>query len=328
MLGVSRRRLSTCTIPDHAARRIDGAVLDHYEVISQLARGGTSTVYLGEHRATGARVAIKALDAYYVAQSEMVLRLLGEYDLARRAHHPGLVEVHDAAQTPHGIPYVVMEYLDGERLGARFARERLSMHALLAIGAQIASAVAALHAAGIVHCDLKPDNVLVLRELGPDGRPRIKVIDYGVARLLDEPPLTDGEVVGTPSFMAPEQWRGAPAPASDVYALGCLLYELLTGAPPFAGPLPQLMVAHCERAPERPSMRVAVDAAVEQLILRALSKDPTLRPSMFELAAMLGEQAALATRAADLLEQAVRRALAEPRVARRSSQVPLSHLRE
>jgi serine/threonine protein kinase len=289
---VTRSRQTQRTIPDHASKRIDEARLEDYGVLAEIAHGGTSTVYLGEHRATGERVAIKALDAFYVGHSEMVHRLLGEHDLAQRVRHPGLLDIRCANETAQGIPYLVMEYLDGESLSALAERQPLPIGAILAIAAQIASALVALHAAGIVHCDIKPDNVFVLYETGPGGWPRIKVIDFGVARTTKDPALPDGAIVGTPAFMAPEQWRGAPVPKSDVYALGCVLYELVTGTALFSGALPQLMRAHCEHLPERPSVRCpSLDPELERLIIRALAKDPAMRPTMADLDAELARLA-------------------------------------
>jgi serine/threonine protein kinase len=312
--AVTRRRQTHPTIPDHAPRRIDEAGVDGYSVLAEIARGGTSTVYLGEHRASGERVAIKALHPELVDHSDMVERLLAEHRIASRVHHPGLLEIRCADETSHGIPYLVMEYLDGESLGAlvdrpsatlRIAarsgsagpcdRKPLPLGSVVAIAAQVAGAVAALHAAGIVHCDLKPDNVFVLYELGAGGWPWIKVIDFGVARLRDEPPLDDGTIIGTPAFMAPEQWGGAPIAASDVYALGCMLYELVTREPLFSGALPQLMRAHCKRIPERPGAGCPeLDPALDRLIMRMLAKDPALRPTMAEVDAELALLAAVA----------------------------------
>jgi serine/threonine protein kinase len=292
---VTRRRQTNSTIPNHATKRIDAARLDAYGVIAEIARGGMSTVFLGKDLATGQRVAIKALDAFHLGHSELVQRLLGEHELARRAQHPGLLEIHGADQTSHGVPYVVMEYLDGESLGALADRHALPIATIVAIATQVASALAALHAGGVIHCDVKPENVFVLYEPGPGGWPRVKVIDYGVARLADEPASRDGAVVGTPAFMAPEQWRGAPTPKSDVYALGCMLYELVTGEPVFSGALSQLMVAHCDRLPQRPvNRRAHLDPALDDLIMRALAKDPAMRPTMADIAVELGELAAAA----------------------------------
>lgn len=294
---MSRRRRTHRTIPDHATARIDEHDLEVYGVIAEIARGGTSTVYLGQDLVTGERVAIKALDSFYVGNSDMVHRLLGEYELAQRARHPGLLELRTADQTSNGIPYLVMEYLDGESLGALITRSAIPLASAIAIAAQVATALAALHAGGVVHCDVKPDNVFVLHERGPASWPRTKVIDYGVARLADEQPRPDAAVVGTPAFMAPEQWHGAPTAKSDVYSLGCMLYELACGEPLFSGALPQLMTAHCERSPERPSLRQpelrdGPGAALERVILGALAKDPGARPTMSELAAELAAQLA------------------------------------
>jgi len=285
-LRVSRRRDQNATTPIENVRNSTpkDSRLGNYSVIAPLARGGTAAVYLGEHLVTGDRVALKVLDPFFADREEIVERMLGERTISERARHEGLVDILIADRTASGLPYLVMEYLDGENLGTLADRGRIELPAVIAIGAQIAAAVSALHAAGVVHCDIKPENIFVLYELGPRGWPQVKVLDYGVARFVSDGPMTDAAIAGTPCYMPPEQWRGNATIKSDVYALGCLLYELVTGDQPFHGTLPQLMLSHHEQLPERPSVRCSdMPPELERLIVRALAKDPVLRPSMSEL---------------------------------------------
>lgn len=257
------------------------AWIDAYHLVAPVASGGTSAVYLAE-APNGERVALKLLDPGFAQDEAVVRSFLAELEVSSCGNHPGLIDIHFASRTCNGVPYLVMEYLDGETLQALIERVDLPPGALLSSVAQVASAAAALHHAGFIHCDLKPSNVFVLFET-IDGWPRVKLIDYGVARRTTE---SASELIsGTPSCMAPEQWRGAPTPKSDVYALGCMLYELVTGSPLFSGTLTQLAIAHCEAMPPRPSARTPnVDPTLERLIVRALAKDPALRPTMAEMA--------------------------------------------
>lgn len=275
-------RLETCGTEAKPENR-----LGSYTVIAPLARGGTAGVYLAEHVVTKERVALKILDPFYCDNPDVVGRLLAERIVSERARHAGLLDVVFSDRSESGVPYLVMELLDGENLGALAERGRMELDAVMAVAAQIAGALSALHAAGVVHCDVKPENVFLLYETGQRGWPRVKVIDYGVARFTTESP-DDAGIAGTPCYMSPEQWRGAPTPKSDVYSLGCLVYELVTGESPFHGTLPQLMLAHTEWLPERPSaMRSDVPAELERLIVRCLAKDPTMRPAMCDVEAAL-----------------------------------------
>lgn len=285
-----RARSTTSTVPLDASntRRPGGHRLGSYTLIALIARGGTAGVYLAEQELTKQRVALKILDPFYASRPEVVDRLMFERTVAARARHPNLLTI-DAAVRLEGSPYLVMEYLDGENLGALADREYVKLDAILAIGAQIAAAIAALHATGAIHCDLKPNNIILLFDDDVDRAewPRVKVIDYGVARLVEDPTTAD-TIAGTPAYMAPEQWRGAPTPKSDVYGLGCLLYELVVGEPPFRGPLPQLMMLHTHQLAVRPSVtRPDVPVELERLIMRALAKDESMRPTMADLAAGL-----------------------------------------
>lgn len=254
-----------------------------YEVLSPLARGGMGGVFLAAHVETGERVALKVLDPQFANHAEIKRRLVAEHRLASSVRHPGLLEIRDARTSPDGLPYLVMEYLAGETLGAIADRWPLEPAQIVAICAQIAAALAALHEAGIMHCDVKPENVFVM-DGDPGGWPRVKVIDFGVSRRIAEPSADDASVAGTPWCMAPEQWQGQPEAASDVYSLGCMLYELTTGQQPFEGSLPALMTAHLEQRPARPTWLARIPLALERLILRALAKQPADRPSMSELA--------------------------------------------
>jgi len=264
-----------------------------YDVVAPLARGGTGGVYLAIHAPTGRRVALKVLDAKFARYEDLAERLCAEAELASRASHPNVVEIHAAAYVDDGAPndartpYLVMEYLDGESLAAICDRGDVDLGFAIRASAQAASALAALHAGGVIHCDVKLDNILVVQATGA-----VKVVDFGVSRLIDDATPLES-IAGTPASMAPEQWRCEPVPASDVYSLGCVMFELLTGSPLFDGSLPEIMMAHLEQRPARPSWLRAMPQALERLILRALAKDPHDRPTMAEMAdelALLADQ--------------------------------------
>jgi serine/threonine protein kinase len=263
-----------------------------YELIAPLATGGMGGVYLAKHATTGEHVALKVLDPLFANHTEVVTRLYSERTISIRATHPGLVQIREAARSSDGVPYLVMEYLDGRTLASIVDREPIDITTIIGLAAQIAAALAALHESGVIHCDVKPENLFVLAARAWGTLPQVKVIDFGVSRRVDEAPADDASIAGTPAYMAPEQWKGKPVTASDVYALGCVLYELVTGDTPFDGSLPQLMLAHLEQRPPRPTwLRAGLPLELERVIMRALSKDPLLRPTMRELADELGDLA-------------------------------------
>lgn len=273
--------------PDHGP---PPPTLGVYQVIGLLAAGGMGGVYVAFHPLTHERVALKVLAPGRGEHDELVRRLFGELEVSRRCVHRGLVRIRDRAVSAHGVPYLVMELVDGENLAGLLERGRIEVGAIAAIGAQVADALAAMHDRRIVHCDLKPDNVLVLYQEGLGGWPRIKVIDFGVARFLDR--VGEATVAGTPAYMPPEQWAGQVEPRTDVYALGCALYELLVGTTPFTGTIAEVLAAHSERLPEPPSRRrPGIPAALEDLVLRMLFKEPGMRPRMVDVARALTELA-------------------------------------
>jgi len=256
--------------------------LGNYRILGLISRGGTCGVYLASHVDTDERVALKILDPHWGKHDDIVERMFEEHKIASLVSHEGLLEIKEANRTANGTPYLVMEMLDGENLGELIERGIPVVGAISSIGAQIATAVTALHDAEIIHCDIKPDNVFLLYEQGLEGWPKIKVIDYGVSQHTSK--VQSDAIAGTPSCMAPEQWRGAPTTKSDVYSLGCLLYWITTGAPPFSGPLPQLMLSHSNLLPARPSEKRDIPAELERIIMRSLSKDRAMRPMMREMA--------------------------------------------
>ena len=263
---------------------------DRYRVIASLARGGIANLFLAEDLVTNERVALKVLDPIHANHGEIIDRLLAEHAIGQRARHPNLVEIRTAERNLGGLPFIAMELLDGENLGDLAERGLLELDALLAIAAQVTQGLAALHAAGVTHCDIKPENVFVLYDTGRHGWPRVKLVDYGVARTVETPHPEDETIAGTPPYMAPEQWRGRPCDRSDVYALGCMLFELSTGHLPFTGTLPQLMMMHTEALPPRPSsFHANLPAALDRLIMRCLAKHPTMRPTIGDVHAELVE---------------------------------------
>ena len=275
--------------------------LGTFEILQMLARGGTASVYLAEHTITHKRVALKMLDPMLARSTEIAERFVQEPRVSHAVKHPGLIEVSHADVTDRGVPFLIMELLDGENLATLVENGLAALDAILAIGTQVAAAVAAMHRAGFIHCDVKPHNVFVLYDDMSTGWPRVKVIDYGVTRAIDESPMHDGMIMGTPAYMPPEQWEGAPTPKSDVYSLGCLLYELVTGEQPFSGTLPQLLILHSDQLPERPSTyRSSIPPALDAFVLRMLAKDPAMRPAMAEVETTLSQLAWKMTTAAPL----------------------------
>ncbi|HMG52347.1 MAG TPA: serine/threonine-protein kinase [Kofleriaceae bacterium] len=247
-----------------------------------IGRGGMGAVYAAEHTLLGRPAAIKILLPDLSQKQDVVMRFFNEARAATAIRHPGIVEIYDFGWTPDGAAFIVMEHLQGETLARRAARARLPWPAALAIARQIAGALSAAHAKGIVHRDLKPDNVFLVSDPEVPGGERIKLLDFGIAKLAgDSSPAVNvtktGAVIGTPTYMAPEQCRGVAVDhRADLYALGCVIYELCCGVPPFVGEgSGDVLAAHIHLPVRPPSARGAeLPAAVEQLILRLLAKLP------------------------------------------------------
>ena len=235
-------------------------LIDDYRITGTLGAGAMGTVHRAEHVLLGRPVALKLLARELVGDQDMVRRFFHEARAVSSIRHPGIVEVFDFGFLDDGGAYFAMELLTGETLGARLARRgTLPEVEALAIVRGIASALAAAHAAGVVHRDVKPDNVFLVPDDAVPGGERVKLLDFGIAKLSAGAPTDAGSsarVMGTPTYMAPEQCRGdAVDPRADLYSLGCVLFELLTGRAPFEGfGLVELLLAHQDVAP--PSLHV------------------------------------------------------------------------
>jgi serine/threonine-protein kinase len=267
-----------------------GATVGSFHVLRPLGRGGMGTVYLAEHPIIGSRVAIKFLHESMAASPELVARFYDEARAVNRIGHENIVGIFDLSMLPPNRYYIVMEYLDGESLAALLRRGAVSVDEGLAILVQLCDALQCAHERGVVHRDLKPDNVFVLRRR---GAPFVKLLDFGIAKLRDAPAgghTVAGMLVGTPEYMAPEQCDNRPVDArADVYALGVMAYQLLTGVLPFSGGIAQLLVAHLQEEPRPPrSVNGLLAPALEDAILRAMRKRPADRfPDMASFGAAL-----------------------------------------
>jgi eukaryotic-like serine/threonine-protein kinase len=245
-----------------------------YRLLERVAVGGQGEVWRAEDTSLGRAAAVKVLRGEYADSAEFRDRFRMEARNAAGLSHPSVAQVFDYDEGRGGAPpYLVMEYVDGEALSATIAREApLPPDRVLGVVVAAASALAAAHAAGIVHRDVKPGNLLLAR----DGS--VKMADFGIARAVDTVPLTrTGTLMGTPLYLAPEQAAGMPAtPASDLYALGLIAYEMLTGRPPYEGPATAVLLAH--RDSPLPPLPPSVPPALADLVRALTAKDPAARP--------------------------------------------------
>lgn len=245
-----------------------------YEIGDLIGAGGMGRVHEGYDRVLGRSVAVKVLDESRARDPRFVEAFRREARAAAALHHPNVVSVFDSGQED-GLRYIVMERIRGRTLREVLAEEGpLEPDRAVAIAGQIAAALAAAHHQGLVHRDIKPGNVMLTQ----DGS--VRVMDFGIARAVDEESRTGGMVLGTATYLPPEQARGrGVSPAGDVYSLGCVLYEMLTGRPPFVGENPVATVCrHVSEVPVPPSEVVdGIPPALEALVLRAMAKEPERR---------------------------------------------------
>ncbi|HXT99835.1 MAG TPA: serine/threonine-protein kinase [Polyangia bacterium] len=293
-----------------------GETVNNYKVSELLGEGGMGAVYLAEHPFMGRKAAIKVLRREFAEDRALVERFMNEARAANAIRHPNIIDIIDVGRMPSGIPYLMMEFLEGESLASRLRRGTLPIPEALDVILQTASALAAAHTKGIVHRDLKPDNLYLVPDEAAPGGIRVKVLDFGIAKLRDDlsggmAKTQAGALMGTPPYMSPEQCRGitdAIDHRTDVYAMGIILYEMLCGAPPFMSEgWGDVVLAHLTKPPPSPRMRNAtIPESLELVIMKALAKEPTERFSTAAdlrsaLRAMMGGVATFPPRATDTL---------------------------
>lgn len=275
-----------------------GTQVGAYRLIEQIGEGGMGSVWLAEHTMLGRRAAVKLLHSSFSDRPDIVTRFFNEARAATQISDPGIVQIFDFGHTGDGQAYIAMELLDGEPLDQRLQRlGRLQVQQAVRIVRQVASSLGAAHARNIVHRDLKPENIYLVRDPEVPGGERAKILDFGIAKLLGDQAgavkTQTNAVMGTPLYMSPEQCRGSGGvdARSDVYSLGCVLFTLIAGTPPFnAEGQGELLVAHITQPPPRvTSIAPHVPSNVDALIARCLEKDPAARfQNGTELASALG----------------------------------------
>jgi serine/threonine protein kinase len=266
---------------------MNASVVGSYRILGPLGTGGMGTVYCAEHTLIGRPAAVKVLQPQYGRDRTIVTRFFNEARAVSAIDHPGIVELYDFGYMDDGSAYIVMELLRGETLASRIhSRGRLTEVEVLTIVRGIAGALGAVHAKGIVHRDIKPENVFLVPDIEPASGERVKVLDFGIAKLGDDQGAVDQTSVdaflGTPLYMAPEQCRGAGQVdhRADLYGLGCVMFEMLAGVPPFLGEgAGEVIGAHLHVDP--PCVRTLapeVSQRTAQVVAALLAKRPDDRP--------------------------------------------------
>jgi serine/threonine protein kinase len=261
-----------------------GTVVGEYRIDDKIGQGGMGVVYSATHPMIGKRAAIKVISGELGTDPVLVQRFVQEARSVNQIGHPNIVDVFAFGQLDDGRNYFVMEYLQGESLRGRVTRSFMSIADAVQILDEVAGALEAAHEKGIVHRDLKPDNVYLASVRG--GYIIVKLLDFGIAKLVTDGGIaktSTGEMMGTPGYLSPEQARGKNVDyRTDIYALGCMMFEMVTGRTPFMGESPMdIVMMHITTPPPRPSTyKPDLPPLLEQLILEMLEKEPDQRPSL------------------------------------------------
>ena len=280
---------------------MQGVVVGSYRVLGKISEGGMGAVYRAEHALIGKPAAVKVLLPALSMNHDVVNRFFNEARATTQIKHPGIVEIFDFGYLPTGQAYLVMEFLEGEPLSRRLlARGRLHEGEAAALIRAIASALAAAHAKGIVHRDLKPDNIFVVPDPESPLGVRTKILDFGIAKLTDVglagSTTKTGAVMGTPTYMSPEQCRGTGKVdhRADIYSIGCMLYEMVAGRPPFVNDgAGELIGSHLYVEPDPVTAHAQISPPFAALVMQLLRKKPEERvQTAVELAQRLVDLAA------------------------------------
>ncbi len=268
-----------------------------YRLVRLLGEGGMGQVFEAIQDRLEKRVAIKVLKPEMASDDEMLKRFFTEAKAVSAVKHPGLIDVYEFGELDDGSAFMVMEYLEGESLHRRLSRypAGLPIPMVIRLVRQVAAALSVTHQAKIVHRDLKPDNIMLVKDSEVAGGERCKILDFGIAKLANRADVKTrtGTVMGTPAYMSPEQC-GAPGDISDrtdVYSLGIIAYELLTGSPPFfAEEAMQFVGKHMfATPPPLQEKRPDIPVPLAELVHRMLAKEPTARPTASQVAGLLAK---------------------------------------
>lgn len=306
---------------------LSGQIVANYRVGRLVGRGGMGAVYEAVHQYLGRRAALKVLHEHFAQTPELTARFVNEARAANAVQHPSVVSVFEIGQLPDGTRYILMEFLDGPPLSQRIRElaasaespppapgsagpgvPAVSLRVIVSMRLmrQLASALRALHEKGVIHRDLKPDNILIVKDPETPGGERAKLLDFGIAKFvseygrISESPFPGvpayvktafGALLGTPMYMGPELWRGKGNVDHriDIYSLGCIFFELLTGRPPYhASAIAQLMQMHVRQKPPPALLqRPEIPRALAELVHRMLAKEPADRPTTTEVEIVL-----------------------------------------
>ncbi len=267
-----------------------GSVVGKYKILDQIGEGGMGIVYRAEHVVLGGPAAIKVLLPQFTRDAIVVDRFFHEAKATSAIRHVGIVQVFDYGRLANELAYIAMELLRGEELTGFIERQGIVEPAVAAqIGLQMLSALEAAHLIGVVHRDIKPDNIFLVRDGSAPGGIRVKILDFGIAKLIGDPigggaprlKTKGGAILGTPAYMAPEQCRGGVEidARADLYAVGCILMEMLTGRPPFiAEGGGETMAMHIYEPPPRLRDRApALPMELDTVLAKMLAKSPADR---------------------------------------------------